>query len=133
MEKKPQPKKPQVKNLLDEISPEDIAKIEAYQAETDGAFPVDNEWMVLAEWLRIAGYQAYLDAKNDAVDNNGNPIVTLGEILTLIEASRKIEYVAQCRQAEASFIGAVSAQTKKPQSTFNSLIKNIVKKTKVHE
>lgn len=129
MEKKSQPKP--VKNLADSISPKDLAKIEAHQTETDGAFPVDNEWMILAEWLHIAGYQAYLDAKNDAVDKNGNLILSMAEILTLIEATRKIEYVAQCRQAESSFIGAVSAQSKKPSNTFKSLMKIIINKTKV--
>lgn len=125
------PKKSQVKNLLNEISPEDLEKIELYQSNTKGAFPVDNEWLILAEWLKIAGYQAYLDAKNDTVDSDGNLILTMAEILTLIEATRKLNYVAQYRNSESSFIGAVSAQAKRPSSTFKSLTKKIINKTKV--
>lgn len=127
------PKKSQVKNLLNEISPEDLEKIKTYQSSTKGAFPVDNEWLILAEWLKIAGYQAYLDAKNDAVDSEGNLILTMAEILTLIEATRKLNYVAQYRNAESSFIGAVSAQAKRPSSRFKSLTKKIINNTKVHE
>lgn len=122
---------PKARNLLDEASPESLAKIREHQSSTKGAYPVDNEWMILAEWLKIAGYQAYLDAKNDTRDENGNLKITMGEILTLIEANRKLERVAQYHQAEAAFIGAGSAQAKKPSAAFKSMTKNIIKEMRV--
>jgi hypothetical protein len=128
-EKKKQPKK--IKNLLDELSPEDLEKIS--QPSTSGASPVDQEWLLLAEFGLKFGWQAYLDAKNDAVDENGNLKVTGAEMLTLIEASRRLEARGLYDQTTASFIGSVSAQSKKPGQTFKSLTKDIIKQTKADE
>ncbi len=126
--------KPPIKNLLNELSSKDLDQIQAHQANTSGSLPVDNYWLIMAEWLRIAGYQAYLDARNDSRDNNGNLIVTMQEILTLIEANRKIEAHRQYKNAEAAFIGAGSAQAgKRASSTFKSLTKHIINQTKVQE
>jgi|GEM_PF-4126210 len=130
--KRPQPKT-KVVNLKDKLSSDDLAKIQEYQFDTTSTIPVDREWMILAEWLKIAGYQAYLDARNDARDENGNLIITTQEILTLIEATRKLEALDHYRNAEAAFIGAGSAQTKKPSAAFKSLTKNILNKIKVQE
>ena len=121
--------KPKVKNLEDLVSPEDLAKIE--EASTSGAIPVDNIWMIYAEWLEIAGYQAYLDARDDARDEKGNLIISYEEILTIIEARRKLKAIEHYRNSEASFIGSASAQAKKPSSAFKKLTKNIIKQTKV--
>lgn len=128
-EQKPQ-KKNKVVNLADIASVDDLEKIEEYQPSTDGAFPVDNEWMILAEWLRIAGYQAYLDARDDVMVD-GQLIVTPEEIMTLIAANRKLDALRQYRDTEAAFIGAISAKQKKPSGTFKKLTKNIIKMMKV--
>lgn len=117
---------------LDSISPEELEKVKAHQASTQGAYPVDNEWLLLAEFAKAFGWQAYLDAKNDATDQNGNLIVTTKEFLTLIEASRKLEYISQFRMSEAVLAGAATAQTGKSQ-TFKSLTKEMINKTKVKE
>lgn len=118
---------------LDNISAEELEKVKAHQASTQGAYPVDQEWLLLAEFGMKFGWQAYLDAKNDAVDKDGNLIVTGAEMLTLIEASRKIEWAAIFNDARASLIGAGSANSKKPSQTFKSLTKDIVKNTRISE
>lgn len=118
---------------LDNISPEDLAKIKAYQASTKGAYPVDTEWLLLAEFGMKFGWQAYLDAKNDATDDNGNLLVSAAEMLTLLEASRKIEWAKVYNDARSSLIGSGSAQSKHPSKTFTSLTRDIIKQTKVDE
>lgn len=119
MDKQPR----QTRNLLDEVSAEDLAKVEAHKASTEGAMPVDLEWMIVAEWLRLAGWDGYMAFKQDEI--------TLAEVLTIIEANRKIEARKTFEDMQSSFVGAISAQTKKPTSTFKSLTKNIIKQTKV--
>jgi hypothetical protein len=118
---------------LDSISAEDLEKIKAHQASTKGSFPVDQEWLLLAEFGMKFGWQAYLDAKNDSRDENGNLIVSGVEMLTLIEASRKIEWAKVYNDARSSLIGTGSAQSKKPAQTFKSLTADIIKQTKVDE
>ena len=112
-----------VKNLANEISVEDLDKIQDYQSQTTGSMPVDREWMILAEWLHIAGYQAYLDAKADKIP--------LAEVMTLIEATRKLEWANHYRNTEAAFIGAASAQAKKPTSVFKKMTNGMLRETQV--
>jgi hypothetical protein len=118
---------------LNNISAEDLEKIKAHQASTSGAMPVDNEWMLLAEFAKAFGWQAYLDAKNDARDDNGNLIVNATEMLTLIEANRKLEAIQHFKDAQSVLIGSGSSQSKNPSNTFKSLTKDIIKQTKVQE
>lgn len=128
------PKKPQIKNLLNELSPEELDKLKSHKSENKDSVPVDNYWITMASWLKIAGYQGYLDARDDARDKEGNLIVTTQEILALIEATRKLDAAEQYKQAESSFIGAGAAQAgKKASSTFKSLTKHIIKQTKVEQ
>lgn len=110
---------------LNNISPEDLEKIKAHQASTKGAFKVDQEWLLLAEFGMKFGWQAYLDAKSDRI--------TAAEMLTLVEASRKLEWATVYNNSRASLIGAGSAQSKKPSKTFESLTRDIIKHTKVDD
>lgn len=110
---------------LDSITPEEFEKIKAHQANTKGALPVDNEWLLLAEFAKAYGWGAYLSVSNDEI--------TLPEMLTLIEANRKLEAIDHYKNAQASLIGAGSAQSKKPAETFRKLTKDIIKKTKAQE
>lgn len=111
------------RNLLDEISPEDLAKVRAHKASTKGAYPVDMEWMLLAEFAKAYGWEAYMAAKNDEI--------TAAEMLTLVEANRKLEARHTFLDMQSSFVGAVSAQNKKPTNIFKRLTKDIIKQTKV--
>lgn len=113
------------KNLLDSITPEDLEKIKQHQASTQGSFPVDNEWMLLAEFAKAYGWEAYKDARDDKIGS--------GEMLTLIEANRKLEAIQLYKDSQSSLIGSVSAQSKKPASTFRKLTKNIIKQMKIEQ
>lgn len=110
---------------LDNITPEEFERVKAHQASTKGAFPVDKEWLLLAEFAKAYGWGAYLAVKNDEISG--------AEMLTLIEANRKLEARRMFEDSQSAFIGAASAQTKKPSQTFTSLTRAIVKKTKADE
>lgn len=123
MTKKKQVSAEERQKALDSISSEDLAKIEAHQAKTDGAYKVDQEWLLIAEFAKaFGGWRAYLAVKNDEI--------SIAEMLTLIEANRRLLQVETFSNAHSSFIGSVSAQSKKPANTFKSLTKDIIKKTK---
>lgn len=108
---------------LNNISPEDLAKLRESQTKTAGAYPVDNEWMLLAEFAKAFGWLAYLDARSNAI--------TIAEMMTLLEANRKLEYFDMFRNSQAVFIGAGSAQSTKPSKTFQSLTKNMLNEARV--
>ncbi len=110
---------------LDNISPEDLAKIEAHKSKDQSSYPVDEEWLLLAEFAMSFGWQAYLDAKDDKILTE--------EMLTLIEASRKIKKRQMFNNAQTSFIASVSARASKPVNTFKSLTKDLIKQMKADE
>lgn len=112
-----------VTNLADIISAEDLRKIQEHKLDTSGHMPVDNEWLIMACWLKIAGWEGYMALKNDEI--------SLAEVLTILEAERRLDYGMHYRNAEASFIGAISAGQKKPAQLFKKLTKDIIKQTKV--
>lgn len=108
---------------IDEISEEDLAKIEKVQSGS--ASNVDQEWMLLAEFGKAYGWPAYKEARDD--------VIGLQEMATLIEAHRKIEALNMYKMAQAVLIGQGAAQSKSPSKTFKSLTKEIIKQTKVQE
>jgi len=122
--------KPKKQLSLKEISDQELEKVERAKASTEGHLKIDNEWLLLTEFALKFGWQAYLDAKNDIRDNNGNLIVDLTEMLTLLEASRKLDSLEFYRKAQASFIGAGSAKTRRPGNTFKQLTSKILKSAK---
>lgn len=134
MEKKPR-QKPKKKAsstaaerqaLLDSISDDELAKIQAHKASTEGAYKVDQEWLLLAEFGIAYGWQAYLDAKSDQI--------TAAEMLTLVEASRKLRAREMFENAQTSFTGSAAGQSgKKATSVFKTMTRAIIKRTKVDE
>ena len=113
---------------LDNISEQDLEKIKAYQASTEGAYKVDEEWLLLAEFAITFGWQAYLDVKHDNIDN-----VTGAEMLTLIEASRKLRAVEMFENSQTSFIGSLAAKTNNPFNYLKKMTKNLAKRMKADE
>lgn len=106
-------------NPLEDISDEDLAKLEKVKASTSGHLKIDNEWLLLTEFAIKFGWEAYKEVREDKI--------TLAEVLTLIEASRRIDNFSHYRNAQASFIGAGSANSKKPSNTFKQLTRKIIK------
>lgn len=119
MEKSPSP------SPFDDISPESIANIEKLKGLQENTIKVDEEWLILAEFAKHYGWQAYKDARDDKVKTD--------EMMTLIMAARKLDYISLYNSARASFIGAGSANSKKPSDTFNSLTRNIITEAKADE
>ncbi len=110
---------------LDEISADDLAKVKQHQASTNTTYSVDAEWMLFAEFAIKFGWDAYRAARADEIPTD--------EMMTLLEASRKLDSLNQLYTAQAVFAGAGSAQSKKPAQTFKSLTKNMIKNMKVDE
>lgn len=108
---------------LNNISPEDQAKIAGLQG--DSGIAVDAEWMLLAEFGMMYGWEAYKEAKDDKI--------SLPEMLTLITAGRKVIAGYNYNDATAAFIGSVAAGSKKPGETFKKLTKDMIKAAKVDE
>lgn len=108
---------------LDNISPEDQEKIAGKQSQ-DGIV-VSPEWMLLAEFGMLYGWDAYMAASRDKI--------TGAEMMTLITAGRKIKASQNYDDAVAAFIGAISGSSKKPGDTFKKLTKDILKAAKVDD
>jgi hypothetical protein len=107
-------------NLLDKLSSEDLEKIREHKSNL---VEIDNEWLVLAEFAQTYGWEAYKDAVNDRISAN--------EMMTLLQASRKLEAMKHYKQCIASFVGAGSANSKKPNSTFKKMTRDIIKQAKI--
>lgn len=110
---------------LDNISAEDLAKIQAHQAKTHSAFPVDDYWLIAAEFAQAFGWQAYLDYKNNKIE--------LSEMMTLIEATRKLKAQDVFYQAQSAFIGSGSSQSEFPGRTFEKLTRGLLNNAKADE
>lgn len=112
----------QRQQAIDNISPEELAKVKAHQARNKSSVAIDDHWLVIAEFTRAFGWGAYQDFKADNI--------SLDEMMTLVEANRRLEYAEMFRFTQACFVGSVSAQAKSPTSTFTKLVATIIKKSK---
>lgn len=101
---------------LDNISAEDLAKIQRVQGKT---VKVEQEDLLLAEFAKEFGWQAYLDVKSDKVKSN--------EMIRLLAATRKLKMQEMYRNAQAAFIAHGAVNSKKPSQAFKSMTQNIVK------
>lgn len=117
-------KPPIIHKLKDHLSKEELKEVESHK-EVARTFPVTEEWLLIAEWVKLTGLAGYLAYKNDSV--------TFHEMMKIIEANRVLEAHRMFEDAQASLIGAASAQTKRPDSTFKMMIKDILKRTKVDD
>lgn len=105
---------------LDNISAEDLAKIQKVQGKK---IRVEPEDALLEEFAAKYGWQAYKDVKADKVSGN--------EMARLIAASRKREMKQLYLNAQAAFIGAGAAQSKKPSQTFKTMTAKLLKEMEV--
>ena len=101
---------------LDNVSAEDLAKIQRVQGKT---IKVYDEDLLLAEFAQKFGWQAYQDVKSDKVTSN--------EMARLLAASRKLEMKQLYLQAQAAFIGAGAVNSKKPSQAFKSMTSKILR------
>lgn len=101
---------------LDNISAEDLAKIQSVAGKTISVYSED---LLLAEFALKFGWQAYQDVKADKVTTN--------EMTRLIAASRKLEMKQLYLSAQAAFIGAGAVQSKRPSQAFKSMTSKLLK------
>ena len=92
---------------------------------SDPTVKVDKEWLMIAEFGKHYGWQAI-----EAVLNN---TISGEQMSLLISGARKVDRLLDYRASQASFVGAASAQTKKPSATFKSLTKNLLKQSEADE
>ena len=102
--------------LLENMSVDDLAKV---QAKTGSSVKVDIEDLLLTEFALKFGWQAYKEARDDIIKGK--------EMMTLLTASRKLDALRLYNDAQASFIGAGAAASKKPSQTFNTLTRKLAK------
>lgn len=112
-------------NPFDDIDEKSLAKIDALKGSEDSKIKVDEEWLMLAEFAKHFGWEAYKDAKADMVQTD--------EMMILIAAARKLDHLTLYNNARAAFIGAGSAQSKKPSNAFNTMTRDIIKQIKADE
>jgi plasmid maintenance system killer protein len=108
---------------LSNIPAADLEKIKAINGSQ--SIKVDEEWMILAEFALRYGWDAYLAAKND--------LISLNEVITLIEAARRIEIRGTYNSAHAVLIGTLAANAKQPSSAFEKMTKDFTRKMEADE
>ena len=107
---------------IDAIDVEHLKKIEAIESS---GIPVDSEWMLLAEFALLYGWEAYKDARDDNISGV--------EMITLINAGRKLKTLEKYNMAQAVYIGAGSVQAKEPSKAFGKMTKDMIKDMKVDD
>lgn len=106
-------------NLLDDLTQEDLDKIDSY---LNKGVVVDDYWMLLAEFGKAFGWEAYKDARDD--------LISIDEMMTLIEAHRRLESLDQYRISVATYIAVGSTKTKRPNQTFRKSTKQMLNSAK---
>lgn len=117
----PNQPQPQPKKYL-EIKPEHLARVQAAQDKASDEIKVDNEWLLIAEFGKHYGWQAMQAVLNNEID--------LETMTVLILGARKFDYSRQYANAQASFIGSASAQSKKPSKVFKKATEQLIKEMK---
>lgn len=107
--------------LIDNISAEDLAKV---QRKISSHIKVGTEDLLLAEFAIKFGWGAYKDVRRGYYETEDIEMI---EFMKLIEASRKLESLQLYKQAQAVLVGAGSAQSKNPSSSFTKMTQKLLK------
>lgn len=105
-----------------EISEADLAKIQRRKAIADKG-KVSQSWLFLAEFGYYFGWEGIQAIRNDKD-------FTMDEAVMLVRGARKVWASKVYDSATASFIGAASAQAKKPVQAFKKATADIVKNSR---
>lgn len=108
------------------FTPEELAKVRRLKGESEGT-KVPYEDVFEAEFLCKFGFEAYWAIHPEKDRSRG---IGLAEMTRLMKASRAVDAKDLYSASQASFIGSVSAQTKKPSNTFKTATKGIIKQMK---
>lgn len=107
---------------LDDFSEIDLEELKD-KTSSNRTYEIDEEWLLLAEFAKAFGWEAYKDARDDKIP--------LSEVLSMVEASRVLDYQELYSLAQIMLIALISSNAKKPSSTFSKLTKHIVNRIKV--
>lgn len=111
--------------LLDEA----VKEMEAIKQRTSTKFPIYAEDVLEAEFLMFFGFEGYWALHTEKNREDG---IDLTEMLRLVYAARKIGASELYRNAQASFIGGVAAQSgKRATIVFNKATEQIRKDMRV--
>lgn len=115
-----QPQKSRLK-----LSQEDIDKVARLKAKHENKVDVEPEHLFMAEFGKHFGWQGYLALRNNEI--------ALEEALWLIEAARIVDTRAEFAYTKAAFIGAGSANSKRPVVTFKNSTKDLLKRMEIKD
>lgn len=107
---------------LDNISPEDLAKIQAAKAKT---IKIEIEDLLEAEFALKFGWEAYRDHEADRISTK--------RMMKLLVASRKLDSLQQYRNAQAVLVGAGSAKSENPSKTFAAMTSELLRSAEADE
>lgn len=120
--------KPKIPNLLDSLTPKEVQQLKSHNENVNGGFPIDDYWLTLAEIATLFGWQAYIDAKNDNVEN-----VTSKEMYTLLAAARRLRALEIDNMVQAGLIVNHISYSKNPKSKIASYQKKLKKNLEVND
>lgn len=115
---------------LDQILPSAFVERRKEELEKPSGYEPEIEDVIEAEFLMKFGFEAYWalhPEKDRAKGINGT------EMSRIIAASRKVDFQQMYKDAQASFIGAVSAQSKSPGKAFSTASDRILKNSEVKQ
>jgi hypothetical protein len=104
-----------------EISEEDMAKVMRARQRHEKT-KVNDSWLFLAEFGYYFGWDGIQAIRTDSI--------CIEEAEALLIGARKVWNGKVYDQASASFIGSVSAQSKRPAQTFKKITTGLLKSTK---
>lgn len=108
------------------LSKEQLEKLAKFKADKESSeIKVDSEWLAIAEFGSYFGYAGIEAILNNEID--------IEMVQMLIAGQRKVWASQVVDMAQAVMIGAGSAQSKKPGTTFKKAIKIFTSKMKVDE
>lgn len=99
---------------LEDISPEDLAKIEATKGNIQSSI-ISREWAIISEFGVHFGWQAIVD-----VYLSGDDIITHNQAMLLVLGARKL-------QAQRTYDMAVANAASQPGAKFEKLMKPYIK------
>lgn len=105
-----------------EISEADLIKVKRRKA-IDAKSKVSQSWLFLAEFGYYFGWEGIQAVRNDKD-------FTMEEAEMLIRGARKVWSSKVYDYASAAFIGAASANAKKPSQVFKKATSDIIKSAK---
>lgn len=99
-----------------------MLKVQRARAKSELKTKVNDTWLFIAEFGTYYGW--------DGVKAIRNNEISMEEVEVLMMGARKVWNGKLYDHMTAAFVGAGSAQSKKPSKTFNTATKDLLRQTK---